>query len=115
MNWFHHLFNPHCAHCREEKLENKRCASCEILTMELEKLRYDNAKLLEHILHKPEEVKLLEPEVNLRAVLPQSIPWKTRKQMLENEDREKAKLLKNQPTDAKLESLEKELGVESAS
>lgn len=89
--------------------------------MELERLRNENNRLLDALLIKPKEEVKVE-EIEQRAVLPRNIPWGVRKQMLENEDREKAKILKerqnelamntrNAHSETSVEALEKELGV----
>lgn len=100
-NFIHRFLNPHCAHCATEKI----CNACEVLQMELERLRRENERLLDILLVKPVKEEPIHTE-DLKAVLPKNIPWRTRQQMLENEDREKAKLLKQNTED-----LEKELGV----
>jgi hypothetical protein len=108
LKWLHHLLNPHCPDCLAEKLrqqeefkreqaEDKICDSCETLKYEVERLRADNDKLLARLLEKPEPVieRTVAPEP--MAVPPRATLWAVRRQMLEAEDREKAKLLKNTP------------------
>src|SRR6266850_2663934 len=94
-NFIHRWLNPHCSECITEKHDNSICHSCEVLQMELERLRQENNRLLEYILQKPEPEQRINTE-ELKMVMPKSLPWKARKQMLENEDREKAKLIKQQ-------------------
>lgn len=106
-NWIHRLFNPHCSHCLSERAESKVCPSCETLKAQLERVTYENQKLLDRILTPPvikeEQPKLVEMSI------PKNIPWNVRRQMLEAEDREKAKLLRNAPVP--IEELEKELEI----
>jgi hypothetical protein len=45
--------------------------------------------------------------------VPKNIPWNVRRQMLEREDRERAKLMKAAPKPESVEDLEKELDLAS--
>lgn len=69
------------------------CLSCETLKQQLEIANYEKEKLLNRILEKPEAppVPQAPPEVSR----PRMIPWNVRRQMLEREDREKARALRN--------------------
>lgn len=107
LKWFHHLFNPHCAECRLERAESTICNSCENLKYEVNRLTNENARLLERILERPEVIPERTEAPILTAPLPRANTWQVRKAMLEAEDREKAKLLKNAPIST--ESLEKDL------
>jgi len=110
-NWIHRLFNPHCEHCQEEREDSKVCESCETLRRQLEISNFDKNKLLDRLLEKPGP----ESKPELREVTrPQSIPWAIRRQMLEREDREKAKLMAQAPQPIPTEELEKELDVAAA-
>jgi hypothetical protein len=110
-NWFHRFFNPHCPHCLNETIESRICASCEVLRAEVARLRADNERLLSRVLEKPEVIKDREIAPAPQAVLPKSIPWAVRRQMLEAEDREKAKLIRNAAKPDSVEDLEKEMGI----
>lgn len=104
IKWLHHLFNPHCPDCRDERI----CTSCETLKLINAQLRLDNERLLNKLLEPQiiNEVKrneLNEPE----TFKPRFIPWNVRKQMLETEDRERARLMREAPIPT--EDLEKEL------
>lgn len=120
MNWFHKFFNPHCPDCKLEREDSKICASCETLKLEIERLRLENDKLLNKILEKHTKEKISgqldEPRLPISSG---NMPWNVRRQMLEKEDRERAKLIREAPkprTDVKsVEDLEKELGVDNAS
>lgn len=116
INWFHRFLNPHCPHCKEENDESKVCASCETLRSQLERLTFENDRLLSKLIDKPSEVQIQQP---IEVTKPRMIPWKLRQQMLESEDRERAKLMKDAPkpstgTSSSIEDLEKELGVSSS-
>jgi len=109
INFIHHFFAPHCPHCIDEKREALICNSCEILRHELEVVRLENKVLLDRILEKPVESKPIDIN-ELKPIGPKNISWNVRRQMLEAEDREKAKLMKSTEVPT-LEELEKELDV----
>lgn len=111
-NWFHRFLNPHCPHCIEERQDSKVCPSCETLKEQLDRANYENDKLLDRILVKPTIETIKEPS---KIQIPtKSIPWGVRRQMLEAEDREKAKLMREAPKPVSTEDLEKELDIASA-
>ena len=114
LKFFHKLLNPHCPHCREEKQESQNCKSCDILQIEVERLRADNDRLLTRILEKPQvvEERTVAPEPTTTR-LPRQVPWIVRRQMLEAEDREKAKILAQAAKPQSTEELEKELDIAS--
>lgn len=96
--------------------EEKVCQSCETLRQQLEIANYEKEKLLSKILTTPEKEpdRTVAPEP--QAVRPKTIPWRVRQQMLEHEDREKAKLLRNAPKPdstgkVSTDDLEKELDI----
>jgi len=108
IKWLHHLLNPHCPDCKEEREDSKVCESCETLKAQLALSNHEKERLLNRLLEKPNENQVTStPDV--KPLLPSSgIPWRVRRQALESEDREKAKLLK---TKESVEDLEKELGI----
>ena len=87
--------------------ESRVCESCETLRHQLEVVNFEKKQLLDKLLNpeKPEPVK--EPAL---IIPPKGIPWAVRKQMLEQEDREKAKLMREAPKPVSLEELEKDFG-----
>jgi len=100
IKWIHHLFNPHCSECAHEK----ECKTCETLRQLLETEKFEKKQLLEYFAYPKKEVESIQIEpISPKA---QSIPWRVRQQMLEAEDREKAKILSRNT------ELEKELGIE---
>ena len=108
INFLHRWFHPHCEHCHNEMLENKMCNACEVLREEVSRLRLENDRLLDSIL-KPlveenEEVKNEE----YKPIMPNMVPWRVRKHMLETEDRRKAQLMSEAPK-PDINTLEKEL------
>lgn len=109
--FFHHLLNPHCPDCKEALEDARVCNSCEVLKLEIERLRIENARLLDRILEKPrEEVRVIDTD--LKPIMPKTIPWNTRKQMLEQQDRNTAKLKRqNEGSSITLEELEKEMNI----
>jgi hypothetical protein len=134
--FFHEMLHPHCEHCeqekllnREDKLSERSCKSCESLRYQLETLMHEKNVLLNAVLEKDEKPEPIPVDTSkLQPIRPFAMPWNARRQLLEAEDREKAKLLVKAKTDmtAKLndtvkkleteiktdvEQLEKELGV----
>lgn len=127
--WFHRLFNPHCPDCRaeyeaarmeehEKREESKVCVSCDMLKEQLNIANTEKERLLARLLDKPETPKPVETAPKITR--PVALPWRVRQQMLEKEDRERAKLLANAPkplmevTKESTEDLEKELDIASA-
>ncbi len=107
-NWIHRLFNPHCPDCKEEREDSMVCESCETLKQQLEIANYEKKQLMDRILEKP----ALESKPELREVtVPRAVPWPVRRQMLEAEDREKARLMREAPKPVSTEDLEKELDI----
>lgn len=106
---------------REVTTEKSICQSCETLKSQLEIANYEKKLLLNRLLEKPEpiEERTIAPE--LVAARPRAIPWHIKKQMLETEDREKARAMREAPkpdsvTNTKVdkvdvEELERELDV----
>lgn len=97
----------------EYKVE-KPCDSCETLRQQNEFLRQDNDRLLTRIL--TPAVVLERPEAipdNVTPLRKGHIPWNVRRQSLEAEDRQKAKLQRDAPkavaSDTSTEELEKEV------
>ncbi len=81
--------------------------------MELSRVRDENDRLLDRILEKP--VQPVESDKPASITKPVNVPWRVRQQMLEEQDRLKASLLKNAPQPSvSVETLEKELGVDDA-
>lgn len=107
-NLIHELLNPHCEHCKSEREESRVCASCETLKEQLERTNHEKRQLLDRLLEKPEKEA---PPVLREISKPVNIPWNVRRQMLESEDRERAKLIAKAPIST--EELEKELDVAS--
>ena len=104
-NWVHRLFNPHCEHCLDERV----CKSCETLKEQLESVNHEKNKLLDKLLTPPVAEVVAGPVREVTT--PVNVPWNVRRQMLEREDRERAKLMRNAPIPT--EDLEKELNIVS--
>lgn len=100
----------------EQEAGHNRCESCEVLKVELQRANIEKEKLLNKILEKPTDPPV-EPISNITP--PRQIPWMVRRQMLEAEDREKARLMRESikpDTTPRFENddvkdLEKELGI----
>lgn len=109
--FFHHMLNPHCPDCRMEH----ECKNCQTLRDLLEAERYNNKQLLnsllEHVSGPKEEAPKLTEDYK---PVSNSLPWRVRQQMLEENDREKARIIREQAQNTHSLStaeLEKELGV----
>lgn len=103
IKWLHHLFDPHCIQCVEERT----CSNCVTLRQLLEFERHEKKQLLDRILYVPPKE---EPKsVPIEQIKPNPLTWSMRKQLLEQEDRAKAEILRRN------EQLEKKLEIESAS
>lgn len=109
INFIHRLLHPHCPDCIQARQEEKLCESCETLRAQLEIANFEKKQLLDTILSftKPVVEMAETSPIKIDAIVPKTVPWNVRRQMLENEDRAKAAILK------KNADLEKELGVEN--
>jgi hypothetical protein len=113
--WFHHLFTPHCDACDHDK----QCKNCELVRELLEEERFTNKQLLNRIIEltakEPEVADRLEP-IKFEEVKPRTVSWKVKRELLEQEDRARARALNELKEVNKLsiEDLEKELGVDDA-
>ena len=78
----------------KEEREVKICDSCETLRHQLEIANFEKKQLLDRLITTPpptvERTTAPEPQ----AVKPRAIPWRVRQQMLESEDRAKAKAMR---------------------
>lgn len=92
---------------RQELIEPKVCESCETLKMALAIANQEKEKLLNRILEKPTvEVTQAQPPQITRPI---AVPWKVRQQMLEKEDREKARIMRDAPKPQTTEEEKKEI------
>lgn len=78
----------------EIRAEYRRCRTCEELRRELDYLRGDNQRLLNKLVFLSPEVKQ-ESSNQLISAKPLRVPWIVKQQMLEAEDRQKAKIIKD--------------------
>jgi hypothetical protein len=107
-NWFRELLEIRYEF-RERNLklvaESKVCESCEVLKMQLSLVQQEKEKLLNLIVdkHQPEPVQVIRetPE----PIRPKHTPWAVKKQMLEQESRETARILAQK----KIEELEQQI------
>jgi len=112
LHWIHHLFNPHCSLCQETAENNKVCQSCETLKVQLSIANHEKQELLNSILSltkRPEEQT--SAAVSYEHAKPKMMTWNVRRQLLEAEDRQAAKLLAEQQKKKSIEELEKEVGI----
>lgn len=125
IKFFHRLLHPHCPDCMRDREEAHVCQSCETLKEQLNISNFEKKQMLNTILSftKPiaEEVA---PEREIEPIRPKTVPWNIRRNMLEDEDRKKAALLKQAAetdrlakeeavarVDEKTEELERELNI----
>ena len=85
-------------------LEDFPCDSCETLRHQLEVVNYEKEKLLDKLLDKEFPIEKIRDKVEYEQ--PKLVPWAIRKELLEQEDRIKAKLMREST-----EKLEKELEI----
>lgn len=128
VQFFHHLFNPHCEHCKEEREDSRICTSCESLKYQIESLTYQIQKLLEALIQATAKETTAQAPVDissLKPITPRSIPWSLRKQQLETNSLKEAMKLQEQEQQSEVrvratnealavkttEELEKSLGV----
>jgi|SRR6188768_1057413 len=91
-------------------LEPYHCETCEILRLQLDESNKERRELLHKLLDKDKTEPLsTTSKEELTPIKPQFIPWRLRQQMLEQEDRVKARLTKDRVEE--IAALEKELGV----
>lgn len=93
-------------------LEDAPCASCELLRAQLDSCNAERKELLNKLLTKNEDREMPVDTKTLQPILPQYTPWRIRQQMLEAEDREKAKLIRDKDAEMRVKKLEEELGIE---
>lgn len=98
----------------EVEVEEKVCQSCETLRQQLEIANYREQQYLNKLLKEP-EVPVAQAPIEVSK--PRMIPWNVRRQMLEKEDRERARAMQHAAkpdavADKKsTEELEKELDI----
>ena len=90
-------------------LDLRTCEACEILRTQLDESNRERKDLLHRLLDKDKPEPLPAKLEEMEPIKPAFTPWRVRQQMLEAEDREKARLLKDRTTE--IEKLETELGV----
>jgi len=93
-------------------LDPRHCESCEILRTQLDESSRERKDLLMRLLDrdKPESPSIVSTD-DMVPIKPQFTPWRVRQQMLEAEDREKARLMKEKVKE--IDELEKEVGIGS--
>ena len=98
-----------------ERKRVEECPTCESLRTQLERVQAENARLMNHIINPPQPETPTEAPQMPQPIPPRTVPWNIRRQMLEAEDREKAKILrrKEDELESENEQLEKEVGVEN--
>ena len=98
-------------------LEAPPCQTCEVLRLQLDESNRERKELLQRLLYKEPE-PLTQKEEEPVPITPHFVPWRIRQQMLEEEDRKKAQLMREKTNEinesrraSNIAELEKELGV----
>jgi len=89
-------------------LTDTPCETCEILREQLHKSDAERRDLLLRLLEPVKAEPPSAPEEHV-PITPQFTPWRVKQQMLEAEDRVKAKLMKDRTKE--IADLEKEVGI----
>lgn len=93
LDWYQQYLDIRQAH----KVE-KVCESCETLKLQLSLANEEKARLLERVMEKPIPIPERTEAPPMRNVIPKgAMPWRVRQQMLEREDREKARAMREVP------------------
>jgi hypothetical protein len=91
-------------------LDPRTCEACEILRVQLDESNVERRELLHRLLDKDKTEPLpVMKEEEMKPIGNQHIPWRVRQQMLEQEDRVKARLMKDRTKE--IEDLEKSLEI----
>lgn len=90
-------------------LEPPVCETCEVLREQLARVISERNELLNKLINKPEPIEPPIDKAQLKPIVPRHIPWPVRRQLLEAEDREAARLAREKAKE--IEGLEKELEV----
>lgn len=109
--------NPHCLECVQEEELKRVCPTCQVLGLQLSQSQDMNRELLRELFKKDEPIiQLKEPEI----IEPKqtNMPWKVRREILEAEDREKARLMKQAKEEASvtntISDMERQIGIHHA-
>jgi hypothetical protein len=85
------------------------CQTCEVLRQALDESNRERRELLNRLLTKDQVEPPSTTKEELTPIKPQFTPWRVRQEMLEAEDRQKARIMKEK--EKEIDELEKELGV----
>jgi len=89
------------------------CPTCEVLRDQLAYSEKERRELLAQLLDKGKtEPPPEQKEEEFIPITPQHVPWRVRQQLMEQEDRKAAQLLKQSAQD--IAALEQELGINKA-
>lgn len=91
-------------------LEPVRCEVCEVLRAQLDESNRERRELLTRALTPPQTEPPHTPaDEEMKPVQSQFVPWRVKQQMLEAEDRVKARLLQDKAKE--IADLEREVGI----
>ena len=77
---------------------SKHCEMCDLLTTLLEQERHEKSDILRRLLEltTPAQPQSVIPGEAPKPIMPRIVPWRIKQQMLEEEDRAKARILAEQ-------------------
>ena len=87
------------------------CETCEVLRQQLHKSELERRELLHKLIDPPKAEPVVEQEEPV-PITPQFVPFRVKQQMLEAEDRQRAKLMRDKSNEiqkSRVDALEKEL------
>lgn len=99
INFFHKLLHPHCPDCKLDEQESMIDPVIELLKEENARLVRQNNELLHELIHgspQPNAPVERDDEVakkDWKPIQKNHQPWRVKQQMLENADRERARVL----------------------
>lgn len=91
--WLHHLLDPHCDVCKAEKAEKEHCKTCEVLEHQLNLANHNLKVVLQQALSIPEPQAPIDTS-EMKPIRTMNVPWRVRKEALEELDRQRAKTAK---------------------
>lgn len=112
-NWLRELLELRME-MRERNKEIKICESCEILKHQLSLVNDEKKDLLNRLIHPIVEQPTVESSEFKPVLQSHNMSWRVRQQMLEREDRERAKLLNQNREAISVSDLEKEMDIVSS-
>jgi hypothetical protein len=121
LNWYREYLEIKSER-ESKKRELNYCSACETLKLQLAIANEERKLLINKLTDKPEVIEDKPNTNELKPIMPNRMNWNTRRQLLEAESREAAKLMKQNEAITRsstegqvltIHEIEKELGVEN--